>query len=125
MKREGNKITKINYLHLLKTFSKNFRFIEKNNYSACIFPEGTRTKTGQLRKFQEGGIKTLLKASPSALVVPFVIDGNVKLHKYGSYPMSFGETLKYTVLEPIEPKGLTPTEVIEKAETAIKSELGL
>ena len=107
----------------IKEIIKLGRLIEKNNYSACIFPEGTRTKTGKLKRFQPGGIKTLLKAAPSALIVPFVINGNFNLYKYGNFPMSFGETLKYTVLGPIEPKNQSAEELIEKIEEAIKREL--
>ena len=107
----------------VKEIIKLGRLIEKNNYSACIFPEGTRTKTGKLKIFHPGGIKTLLKAAPSALIVPFVIDGNFNLYKYGNFPISFGETLKYTVLEPIEPKNQSAEELIVRVEGVIRGEL--
>lgn len=85
----------------IKEILKLGRNMEKHNWSACIFPEGTRSRTGQLRKFQVAGFKTLLKASPSALIVPFVIDGNHKLHKWGMFPLNIGIKLKYTALKPI------------------------
>ncbi|MTI30576.1 lysophospholipid acyltransferase family protein, partial [Xanthovirga aplysinae] len=97
--------------------------IEKNSYSACIFPEGTRSKNGQLRKFQAAGIRTLLKGAPSALIVPYVIDGNFRLQINGHFPMSFGEKLNYTALKPIEPKGMSAEEVVEKTEIAIREAL--
>ncbi|MBI9068048.1 MAG: 1-acyl-sn-glycerol-3-phosphate acyltransferase [Salinivirgaceae bacterium] len=75
--------------------------MESRNWSACIFPEGTRSTDGNLKKFQAAGIKTLLKASPNALIVPFVIDGNHKLHKWGKFPLNIGLRLKYTALAPI------------------------
>lgn len=100
------------------------RHIEENNYAASIFPEGTRSKDGKVKKFQEGGIHTLLKVSPSSVVIPFVIDGNSELMKNGYFPLSFGTHLKFTVLEPIEPKGHTATEIADKCETLIKKELG-
>jgi len=99
------------------------QLIEKNNYSACIFPEGTRSKDGKMRKFKTGGIKILLKASPSALIVPFAIQGGVNLYKYGLFPLSFGETLSYTLLGPIEPKGLSFEDIISKTEDLISNEL--
>ncbi len=100
------------------------RFIEKNNYAACIFPEGTRSKNGKLRKFHEGGFSALLKTAPSAVVVPFVIDGNYRLHIKGMFPLRIGLKLNYTALEPISQKGLSSEEILLKAEEAIKIKLG-
>ncbi len=87
--------------------------MEKENWSACIFPEGSRSKTGELRKFQEAGFKTLLKASPNALIVPFVVNGNYKLHKWGQFPLNFGIRLKYTVLEPIDRNSFESEHLLE------------
>lgn len=107
----------------IKEILKLGKKMEKQNWSACLFPEGTRSKTGSLRKFQPAGIKTLLKASPSALVVPFVIDGNYKLHKYGGFPLNIGIHLKYTALEPISRDKYTDEELIELVEKKIKETL--
>jgi 1-acyl-sn-glycerol-3-phosphate acyltransferase len=98
--------------------------MEQKHFSACIFPEGTRSKTGAVRQFQPAGVKTLLKASPSALVVPFVIDGNYKLHKYGMFPLNIGLHLKYTALEPIKRDDFTDDGLIELVENRIKEALG-
>ncbi|HBL73948.1 MAG: glycerol acyltransferase [Bacteroidetes bacterium GWF2_42_66] len=108
----------------IKEIIKLGRHIEENNYAASIFPEGTRSKNGQVKKFQEGGIHTLLKVAPSSIIVPFVIDGNSELMKNGYYPFTFGVHLKYTVLDPIEPDGLSAAEIAEMCEIRIKKELG-
>ncbi len=100
------------------------KLIETNNYAACIFPEGTRSKYGKVRTFQEAGIKTLLKTSPSAIVVPFVIDGHSKFMKKGYFPLQFGERLNYTVLDPIEPLGKNGDEIVAECEMMIKRALG-
>ncbi len=100
------------------------KHIEKNNYAACIFPEGTRTKTGKVRKFQPAGIASLLRTSPSAVIVPFAIDGNYEIMKNGYFPMKVGCHLKYTVLDPIEPKGRNADELALEIENLIKKELG-
>ena len=100
------------------------RHIEANNYAACIFPEGTRTRDGKLKPFMPAGIASLIKTSPSALVVPFAIDGNYELMKHGYFPMTLGVHLKLTVFDPIDPKGKDITEMTQKIEDMIRKELG-
>ena len=100
------------------------KYIEKNNYSAVIFPEGTRSNTGKLKAFKSAGIKTLLRSAPSALVVPFVIDGNYKLHNYGAFPLYFGNRITCTTLEPIEPNDYTLEELMTKVKSDINKALG-
>ncbi len=107
----------------IKEIIKLGRLMKKNNYSACIFPEGTRTRTGKLRAFQSGGIKTLLKIAPSSLIVPFAIKGNNKLHKFGNYPLSFGEKLNFSVLEPIDPKGVNVDELVLEVKDLIEKQI--
>jgi len=108
----------------IKEILKLGKKMEQNNWSACIFPEGTRSKDGSLKKFQSAGFKTLLKASPSALIVPFVIDGNYKLHKWGGIlPIDFGKRLKYTALEPIKREGYSDEELLELVKNRILGKL--
>lgn len=104
--------------------TKLAKHIEENNFCASIFPEGTRTKTGKVNHFQHAGIASLLRHSPSALIVPFVIDGNTELMKKGYYPLSLGTKLTYTVLPAIDPKGRDPKELTEEIELKIKKVLG-
>jgi len=96
------------------------RYIEENNYTASIFPEGTRTKNGKIQPFKSAGINTLLKAAPSAVVVPLVIDGSYELMKKGLYPMSFGVNITYTVLDPLEPGTFTAEDLVMKTEDLIR-----
>ncbi len=100
------------------------RRMKEHTWSAMIFPEGTRSKDGQMKPFQVGGIATLLKVTPHALIVPVAIENSWKLVQFGTFPLSFGERLKWTVLPPIEPAGRTPDEVSNEAENAIRSHLG-
>ena len=100
------------------------KHVEKENYCASIFPEGTRSKTGKVKPFQHAGIASLLKYAPSALIVPFVIDGNSYLMKKGYYPLSFGTKLTYEVLPVINPSGRDVKELILDIEKKIKEVLG-
>lgn len=105
----------------IKEIIKLGRQIEEHNYSACIFPEGTRSKDGNVKLFKSGGLGTLMKTAPSAVIVPFAVDGNYLLQKF---PMGIGVKLSYTVLDPIDREGKTAEEIAELCEYAIKKELG-
>ncbi len=108
----------------VKDILKLGNHIEKNNYSACIFPEGTRTKDGHVKKFMPAGIASLVKSAPSAMIVPFAISGNYELMKNGYYPLTFGVNLTYTVLDPIDPKGIDSEELAQIIEDRIRKEIG-
>jgi len=98
--------------------------MKENNWSAMIFPEGTRSKDGNLKPFHVGGIATLLKKVPNALIVPIAIENSWKMVQYGTFPLSFGEKIRWTVLKPIDSTGKNPEEVTQEAEQAIRRKLG-
>jgi len=100
------------------------RRMKENNWSTVIFPEGTRAKDGLVKPFQFGGIATLLKAVPNALVVPVAIENSWKIVRFGMFPLTTGHALKWTVLKPIEPGVKTPNEITLEAETEIRKVLG-
>lgn len=99
------------------------KHIEATNYAACIFPEGTRSKDGKVHPFMPAGIASLIKTSPSALIVPFAIDGNHELMKNGYFPMTVGVHLKFTVFDSIDPKGKDTAELTQQIENMIRKEL--
>ncbi len=99
------------------------KHIEQNNYAACIFPEGTRTKNGKVKSFMPAGVASLVKASPSALIVPLAISGNYELMKKGYFPLTFGVQLQYTVFDAIDPKDKDITEVVLQIEEMIRKEV--
>lgn len=100
------------------------RRMKENTWSTVIFPEGTRAKEGKIKTFQLGGVATLLKAVPNALIVPIAIENSWQIVQYGKFPLSFGEKLRWTVLDPIEPANKKPDEIILEAENEIKKALG-
>lgn len=97
--------------------------MRNKNWSAVIFPEGTRTRNGKMRPFAIGGVGAILKKIPDALIVPIAIKGSWQFTRYGGYPLSFGEKMSWTVLTPIEPAGRPTEEVLQEAETAIRMEV--
>lgn len=98
--------------------------MKENNWGAVIFPEGTRAKDGKVKTFQVGGIATLLKRCPHALIVPVAIENSWKIVRSGTYPLNTGLSLKWTVLNPIDTAEKPLETVVLEAEQAIKSHLG-
>ncbi|WP_136482509.1 lysophospholipid acyltransferase family protein [Cognatitamlana onchidii] len=86
----------------LPALMKFGEYIESNKRAAVIFPEGTRSKDGNPKKFQIKGLEILIKKIPSALVVPVTINNSWKMLKYGKFPMGLGIHLTFTVHKPIE-----------------------
>ena len=93
--------------------------MKENKWSAVIFPEGTRSKDGQVRHFQPAGVTALLRKCPEALIVPIAIKNSWKLN----FPPSAFVKMTWEVLEPIEPSGRTADDVVKEAEEKIKAYL--
>ncbi len=104
------------------TALKNFaEYIEKNSYSAVIFPEGTRSRDGRPKKFQTDGLKVLLKFSPSAILVPLTINNSWRIDSNGAFPLNTNIDITINVHEPIEPGNLDVESRITLAEERINS----
>ena len=99
------------------------RRMKENNWSTVIFAEGTRAKDGKLKPFQVGGIATLLKVVPDALLVPIAIENSWKIVRYGMFPLTVGNAIKWIVLTPIDKAGKNAEEIVLEAENAIGREL--
>ncbi len=89
----------------LTEIAKLGAYIEKHNRTAVIFPEGTRSKTGEPKKFHTTGLKVLIKKAPSALIVPISINNSWKMLKYGKFPFGLGNHITFEVHPPITPHG--------------------
>ncbi len=103
-------------LGALRDFGK---YLEENKYAGVIFPEGTRSKNGQPKRFSENGLKMLLKFAPSALVIPVSINNSWKIMQYGSFPLDFGNKLEFDIQKAIDPKGRPFDEVFKEIESAV------
>jgi 1-acyl-sn-glycerol-3-phosphate acyltransferase len=98
--------------------------MRENNWSAVIFPEGTRSKDGKVKPFLIPGVATLLKRCPGALIVPIAIHDSWKMIRYGYYPLNTFIPMTWKVLEPIEPGNKSADELVLEAENSIRVELG-
>ncbi|SOE22372.1 1-acyl-sn-glycerol-3-phosphate acyltransferase [Spirosomataceae bacterium TFI 002] len=105
--------------------AKLARYIHQNGFSAAIFPEGTRSRIGKMKAFSVGGVATLVKRCPDALIVPVAIDGTGSFNPKGLFPLTSFTSMSWTTLQPIEPNSGTMEEVVLKAEQQIANKLGL
>ncbi len=105
----------------LPALSKFGKSLIKNTYSGVIFPEGTRSRNGNPKKFAHTGLKILFKNAPEALVVPVSINNSWKLVRFGSFPMEVGVKLSLEVQEPIEINSVNTAELLEIVENRVVS----
>ncbi|NNG10213.1 MAG: 1-acyl-sn-glycerol-3-phosphate acyltransferase [Arenibacter sp.] len=102
----------------LTEIAKLGAYIEKHNRTAVIFPEGTRSKTGEPKKFHTTGLKVLIKKAPSAVIVPISINNSWKMLKYGKFPFGLGNHITFEVHPPITPHG-DINQLLEEVENTV------
>lgn len=107
-------------IHAISEFARD---VAAKNHTACIFPEGTRARQGEMKKFKMGGLATLLKEMPNALIVPVVLDGSWQILRYNFKPVPFGCKVYLNILAPIEPQNMNEKEIGKIAQERILLEL--
>lgn len=100
----------------IENFAKR---IEKNNWAAVIFPEGTRSRTGKPKSFKTKGLNTLINHMPNAFIVPITINNSWKTLRYGKFPMGIGAHIKFEVHEPLRVSDFDADELIKQVEQTI------
>lgn len=104
----------------LTAFAKK---INKNKWSAVIFPEGTRSRNGAPKDFAINGIKILTKYNKDGYVVPLTINNSWKVFKYGKFPLGIASPISIKSHEPIKIDSLSFDELFAKTETIIKESI--
>ena len=104
----------------LSDFAKN---VYKKNRSVVIFAEGTRSRTGVPKHFQKGGLLTILKEVPDAVVVPVTINNSWKVDRYGKFPYGIGNHITLTIHEPIPIKDKDTKKIIETAQSVVHNSI--
>ena len=94
--------------------------IHDNKWSAAIFPEGTRSRTGVPKKFSVNGLKMLIRYNPEAYIVPVTINNSWKMYKYGKFPMGMFNRITLESFEPIPLKDADIPQVLADTERIIK-----
>ena len=105
----------------LSELGKFAKRINKNKWSAAIFPEGTRSRTGKPKVFSVNGLKMIAKYNPQAQIVPLSRNNSWKVFKYGKFPLGIGSPIKIQTDEPIKVDSLPFAELITKVEATVKS----
>ena len=77
----------------------------KNGISLVFFPEGTRSETGSLNRFQKGAFKIAIKEKRP--ILPIFIEGTKKVLPKGSWIINPQASASLTVLAPIDTAGFT------------------
>lgn len=101
--------------------SKLAKNMLEKKWSAFIFPEGTRTKNGQMKPFQTGGLATLISQVTNVLIVPIAINGPYKMTEHGMFPLMPFNKMTWKVLQPIESAGKSIESLIQEAEMVIRA----
>lgn len=97
--------------------------LNKNTWSAVIFPEGTRSRNGKPKSFSTNGLKMILSHNPEALVVPISINNSWKVFKYGKFPLGLFSPITYYTHEPIEANSMPVDELLSVVEEKVKSRI--
>ena len=95
-------------------------YIEKNNFSAVIFAEGTRSKDGNPKAFKEKGLRMMVRKIPSSYVVPISINNSWKIVQFGTFPLGIFNKITFDVHEPIKSDSLPFDELFQKVEKVVK-----
>lgn len=90
-------------------------------HAACIFPEGTRARDGVMKQFKPAGLSTLVKAAPSAVLLPVAIRGSWEIFKFKLRPIPWGITFQVDVLPFIEPGTIAKEALAGELEARIRA----
>lgn len=73
-------------------------FIAKNNFAICIYPEGTRSRDGQVKPFKSSGIEAILSVMPDINIVPIAIKNTGRIDNEGKFIKNLGVKATFTML---------------------------
>ncbi len=107
----------------LPEMKKFAEYLNRTKNAAVIFPEGTRSRDGQPKRFSPNGLKILFKLCPEAVIIPISINNSWKLQKFGNFPLNIGIKLVCKVQEPIFVKKHDLDALVVEVEESIKKDI--
>src|SRR5207247_9379682 len=99
------------------------RRVQAGGISAVIFPEGTRSRAGELREFRRAGTLALLETAPDVPVVPITIDQSWRLLAHNMFPIPWGVRVRVRIGEPIARRPGDATALVERVRGALPATL--
>ena len=90
--------------------------------SIAIFPEGTRSKDGEIHRFKAGAFALAKEAGVE--ILPVVLDGTTKIFKPNSFWFNWRNVLTVKVLPPVSVEHIaeTDTSVLAQEVQAVMTE---
>jgi 1-acyl-sn-glycerol-3-phosphate acyltransferase len=104
-------------LPALSNFAKT---LQKNTWSAVIFPEGTRSRNGVPKSFSPNGLKMLVKHNANALVVPVTVNNSWCVFRFGKYPLGLGKPILIEAHNPISVDSHNFEDLLSLTEKGVK-----
>jgi 1-acyl-sn-glycerol-3-phosphate acyltransferase len=77
------------------------RRVRDDGWTVVIFPEGTRSKTGAMKPFKQGGLRTLIAHAPGVPVLPITSYGGSRMFKKGLLPVQRNIELGFVIHPPM------------------------
>ena len=102
---------------LIKVFAQK---LERNKWSAVIFPEGTRSQDGKPKKFHKKGLMTLIENMPNAVILPISINNSWRIAKYNYFPIPIGIKITFTSHKPIILSDISIEKALSQVEKVIR-----
>ncbi|MEL7834546.1 lysophospholipid acyltransferase family protein [Fodinibius sp. Rm-B-1B1-1] len=91
-----------------QTFKQATHYLN-NNCSVMFFPEGTRSRDGNLNRFKAGAFDLAIKEQKP--ILPMVIDGTQNTLPKRSWKFGVAKQIKLKILDPIPTEGLDRSDI--------------
>jgi len=116
-------IDRKNPVQAVNAIKKMANYIETHNRGVVIFPEGSRSRDGNPKRFKTKGLATLLEHAPNAIIIPITINNSWKLLRYGKFPMGIGTHVTFTFHKTLKVSDYPPDELIKIVEKQITDDI--
>jgi len=98
--------------------------MKEHGFVSILFPEGTRSRTGQMRRFHTAGLLKLLEVVPAANIIPVTIDESWKIQSHRKGPIPRNVKIHIHVGEVLNRSDfLSDKEIFQQSEKVINETL--